>query len=78
MSLRSSLTVVLLVPACIAATAQEWQWTKGFGAAGSNDHARIAKDTVGNYYLGGSLGGLIIGPDTLNGRNVFVKLKLGW
>lgn len=74
MSLRSSLTVVLLVPACIAATAQEWQWTKGFGAAGSNDHARIAKDTVGNYYLGGSLGGLIIGPDTLNGRNVFVKL----
>ncbi len=75
MSTRSCLTVVLLVTAGLVATAQEWQWTKGFGASGSNDHARIAKDTVGNYYLGCSLAGLVVGSDTFGGFNVFVKLN---
>ena len=75
MSLRYCLTAVLLVPACFVATAQEWQWVKGFGASGSNDHARIAKDTVGNYYLGCSIAGLVVGSDTINGRNAFVKLN---
>ncbi|MBK9274342.1 MAG: T9SS type A sorting domain-containing protein [Flavobacteriales bacterium] len=75
MSPRISLTASLWVAASVVAPAQEWQWVKQFGASGSNDHARIAKDTVGNYYLGCSIAGLVVGPDTINGRNAFMKLN---
>ncbi|MBK9274341.1 MAG: T9SS type A sorting domain-containing protein [Flavobacteriales bacterium] len=61
--------------ASVVAPAQEWQWIKRFGASGSNDHARIAKDTVGNYYLGGSFGPMVINQDTVWGTNVLLKLN---
>ena len=41
----------------------------------NNDHARIAKDTIGNYYLGGWFASTAFGQDTVAGVNVFVKLN---